>query len=79
MPSPSWFKRDIISPTTEFERDAVRHVQLVLRCMEITGKMDEETVSRLRGVQMLFGLPVTGALDLATAEQIERITVQHAI
>jgi hypothetical protein len=75
---PDWFKRDIIKPATEFERDAVRHAQRVLRCPE-TGAMDESFIARLRGVQMVFGLPPTGVLDLATAEQIERIVNQHAV
>lgn len=69
---PSWFKRTIIRPTTEFEHNAVTHMQRVLRCNE-TGEMDEATISHIRGLQHLFGLRVTGALDEATAIQIERI------
>lgn len=75
---PDWIKRDIIVPSTEFERDAVRHAQLVLKC-EITGTMNEETITRLRGLQMLFGLPVTGALDVRTAEKIEGIVNRYAV
>lgn len=79
MAKPDWIKRDIITPSNDFERAAVSHAQLVMRCAEVNGRMDEETVSRLRGLQMLFGLPVTGALDIRTAEQIERIVNQHAV
>lgn len=79
MPKPDWIKRDIIQPSNDFEREAVVHAQRVLRCAETDGKMNEETVTRLRGLQMLFRLPVTGALDIRTAEQIERIVNQHAI
>lgn len=75
---PDWIKRDIVVPATEFERDAVRHAQLVLRC-DVTGTMNEETVTRLRGLQMLFKLPVTGVLDVRTAEQIERIVNRYAV
>lgn len=75
---PSWIKRPIIRPANEFERDAVRHAQLVLRCPE-TGEMDQEFVVRLRGIQSLFGLRVTGHLDLETAEQIERLVNQYAV
>lgn len=71
-PHLAWWKRDIIVPTTEFERAAVVHTQRVLRCDE-TGKMDEATISHLRGLQALFGLPTTGILDEATARQIERV------
>ncbi len=79
MSKPAWIKRDIVQPSNDFERAAVVHAQRVLRCAEVNGKMDEETVTRLRGIQMLFGLPVTGALDIRTAEQIERIVSQYAV
>ena len=69
---PEWFKRTIIRPSTEFERDAVMHVQRVLRC-DVTGEMDDSTVSHIRGLQGLFGLRVTGVLDEATAAQVEKI------
>lgn len=72
MSNLEWFKRTIIRPTTEFERDAVSHVQRVLRC-PVSGEMDEATVSHIRGLQSLFGLRVTGVLDEATASQVERI------
>lgn len=75
---PAWFKRNIIRPTTAFEHDAVIHAQRVLRCAE-TGEMDESTISHLRGLQALFGLPTTGILDEATAKQIERIRNQYAV
>lgn len=78
MSSPAWFKRTIIRPATQFERDAVTHVQRVLRCPE-NGEMDEATISHLRGLQQLFGLRVTGVLDEATAIQIERIRVYGAV
>jgi hypothetical protein len=72
MMKPVWFKRTIIRATTEFEKDAVTHVQRVLRCPE-TGEMDETTISHIRGLQHLFGLRVTGVLDEPTAVQVERI------
>lgn len=75
---PDWIKRDIVTPANDFEREAVRHSQRVLRCAE-TGSMDEEFITRLRGIQMLYRLPVTGALDLATAEQIDRMVNRYAV
>lgn len=69
---PSWFKRTIVRPTTEFEHNAVTHVQRVLRCPE-TGEMDEATISHIRGLQSLFGLSVTGTINEETARQIERL------
>jgi hypothetical protein len=72
MPKPSWYKKRIISPTTDFEREAVAYVQRVLS-LEETGELDDLTKSKLRGVQFIFGLPTTGVLDDATAEEIERI------
>lgn len=74
---PSWFKRTIIRPTTEFEHDAVTHVQRVLRCPE-TGEMDEGTISHIRGLQQLFGLRVTGYIDEQTARQVDRIRSRYA-
>ena len=75
---PPWFKRTIIRPANDFEREAVTHAQRVLRC-DTTGEMDEATVSHLRGIQSLFGLRVTGALDEPTAIQIERIRGYYAV
>lgn len=75
---PAWFKRTIIRPATQFERDAVTHVQRVLRCPE-TGEMDEATISHIRGLQQLFSLRVTGVLDEATAIQVERIREYGAV
>lgn len=75
---PVWFKRNIIKPTTQFERDAVIHVQRVLRCPE-TGEMDEVTISHIRGLQALFNLPTTGIIDEATAEQVDRIVNYYAV
>lgn len=70
--APTWFKRTIIRPSTQFEHDAVTHVQRVLGC-DVNGEMDESTISHIRGLQNLFGLRMTGVLDEATAEQVERI------
>lgn len=74
---PSWFKRTIIRPTTEFEHDAVTHVQRILRCPE-TGEMDDGTISHIRGLQQLFGLRVTGYIDEQTARQVDRIRSRYA-
>lgn len=71
--SPAWFRRDIMStPTREFEIDAVKHVQRVLRTPE-SGLMDDETKAAIRGMQMLFGLRISGIIDLETAQEIERL------
>jgi peptidoglycan hydrolase-like protein with peptidoglycan-binding domain len=67
-----WYKRRIFVATTPEEHDAVIHVQRVFS-IEPTGNLDYETKSRIRGLQKLFNLPVTGIIDDATAEQIERI------
>lgn len=72
MPKPSWYDRRIYTVTTDYEREAVTYVQRVLRCKE-TGELDNETVSHIRGLQVLFGLRPSGIIDDATAEQIERI------
>lgn len=69
---PDWFERDIIEPANEAERDAVRVAQRALRVTP-SGEMDASTRSALRGLQHLFGLPVTGIIDLATAEQIDAL------
>ncbi|UVD39711.1 hypothetical protein SEA_ROSEPHARIE_47 [Streptomyces phage RosePharie] len=67
-----WYERRIYAVTTEQEREAVLHVQLVLG-IDQTGELDEPTKSHIRGLQSLFGLRTTGIIDDATAEQIERI------
>ena len=72
MSAPTWIKRDIRIVTTDKERDCVLHVQKALGWAE-TGTLDDGTRSQLRGLQSLFGLSATGYLDLATAEQVERI------
>lgn len=69
---PTWLRRDVIRATADWEHDAVRHAQLVLRC-PITGEMDDITITHIRGIQMLFGIPVSGILDEATAEEIDRL------
>lgn len=75
--SPEWFENDIIFPTSDFERSAVRHAQRVLRVDE-TGLLDGPTRAVLRGFQGLFGLRMTGILDLNTAIKIEEVRHQHA-
>jgi hypothetical protein len=77
MTKPTWIKRDIVVASTPFERDAVIHTQRVMRCEE-TGQIDEATASHLRALQVLFGLRPSGYLDVATAEQIERLQVWGA-
>lgn len=64
--TPEWFPRDVITPTSETERGAVRVAQRALRLVP-TGEMDEPTRASLRGTQRLYGLPVTGILDAETA------------
>jgi len=76
--SPDWFENDIsYDPFTEYDREAVRHAQRVLR-VEETGCMDGPTRVVLRGFQGLFGLPMTGILDLATAIKIEQVRNRYA-
>lgn len=74
---PSWYKRRIYAPVTEQEHAAVKYVQQVLHCNE-TGELDESTVSHIRGFQSLFGLPVSGIIDDATAEQINHVWPEGA-
>lgn len=69
---PSWYRRRIYAPVTVEEHSAVMYVQRVLHCKE-TGELDEETVSSIRGFQMLFGLTPNGIIDDATAEQVGRV------
>jgi len=73
LEKPTWFNRDIVhTPTREFDIDAVKHVQRVLRCPE-SGIMDDFTRAHIRGMQHVFGLSVSGIIDLETAVEIERI------
>ncbi len=67
-----WFHRTVIAPTTEQDRECVRHVQQVLE-VPITGVMDPATRSGILTVQHVFNLPPTGAIDQSTAQQIERL------
>lgn len=68
----AWYKRRIFIGTTDDDREAITHVQRVLRCDE-TGVLDDATVSHIRGLQSLFSIRPTGIIDDATAECIERI------
>lgn len=65
-------ERVIIRPANEGEREAVRTAQRALR-LDPTGEMDYATVASLRAVQLRFKLPVTGVLDRATAEALDRL------
>lgn len=65
-------ERVIIRPANEGEREAVRTAQRALGLDE-TGNMDEATLVKLRGVQRLFKLPVTGVLDRPTAQALDRL------
>jgi hypothetical protein len=78
-PKPGWFKRNIIRPSTAFEHDAVSHVQRVLNVPTISGEMDEDTISSIRGLQQLFNLNVTGYLNEETAVQIERLRNRYTV
>jgi hypothetical protein len=70
---PPWFNREIIhSPTRDFDIEAVKHVQRVLRVPE-SGVMDEGTRQHIRGMQNLCGLAVTGTINLETAKEIDRL------
>jgi peptidoglycan hydrolase-like protein with peptidoglycan-binding domain len=62
----------VIAPVSEAEREAVRVAQRALR-LTPTGNMDEPTKASLRGTQRLYGLPVTGILDAATAIVIDEL------
>lgn len=70
--NPGWFPRDIIAPANDRERDAVRVAQRALRLIP-TGNMDEPTKASLRGTQRVFGIPVSGVLDAATARVIDSL------
>ena len=70
--NPVWFLRDIFAPVSDAEREAVRVAQRALRLIP-TGEMDEPTRASLRGTQRLYGIPVSGILDAATAEVIDKI------
>jgi len=69
---PVWYKRRVLTIRNESDRETVRHVQRVLS-LEETGELDPNTVSKIRGVQFVFGIPTTGIIDDATAEEIDRI------
>lgn len=71
-PALPWWRRVIITPTTEADRDCVKHVQVVLE-LTPTGEMNSETRQGIINVQTVFGLPVTGAIDERTAQQVERL------
>lgn len=65
-------ERDVISPVSPGEHEAVRIAQRALNLVP-TGDLDEPTRASLRGVQRLFGAEVTGVLDRRTAALIERL------
>lgn len=68
--TPPWFPRDVVTPVSDREHEAVRVAQRALR-LSPTGEMDEPTKASLRGAQRLWGIPVTGILDARTAIVID--------
>lgn len=69
---PEWLPRDIITPYSDAEHAAVATAQRALR-LNPTGDMDESTCASLRGTQRLFGIQVTGILDVATAAALDSL------
>ena len=65
-------ERVIIAPANAAEHEAVKTAQRALRLAE-TGEMDEDTRRALRGVQQLFKIPVSGVLDRATCEALDKL------
>ncbi len=70
--TPEWLPRDIVSPASEPEIEAVRIAQRTLR-LNPTGELDESTRASLRGLQRFYGLQVHGNLDRATALRIDAL------
>lgn len=66
MSTPAWWQSDMYKGDTS---PGVDVVQTRLRAIR-TGIYDDQTIVRVRGYQRLFGLPVTGIVDSATAEMI---------
>lgn len=64
--------RDIVRPVNDRDRNRVKKVQLILRCPQ-TGEMDSETVSHIRGIQVLFGIRPTGIIDKHTYDTIKTL------
>lgn len=69
---PDWFSRPIISPLGQHDAQTIKLAQLLVRVPQ-TGVMDGATVSALRGIQRMFNLPVSGALDLETARALDSL------
>lgn len=67
-----WLTRDILTPASDEEREAVRTAQRALR-VPVTGEMDTATRTALRAVQYVFGLPAHGSLDRPTAALLDRL------
>lgn len=76
--APSWWKRPIIFGVGPADKLTIEHVQRVLRC-NVTGIMDEDTRSHVRGFQALMGLRPTGVIDEETATRLERIRSMHSV
>jgi len=68
----TWLPRDIITPVSDVEHEAVRVAQRALR-LEPTGNMDEPTRASLRGLQRFYGLAVSGCLDTPTAQRVDAL------
>jgi hypothetical protein len=65
-------ERVIIAPANDSERESVRTAQRAL-LLDETGEMDDATKAHLRALQHYSKLPVTGVLDRATAEALDRL------
>lgn len=70
VPTKPW--HDIVRCATDGDREIVREVQLIL-ALPMTGEMDPQTISHIRGVQRIFNLRVTGVLDEYTMQYISEL------
>lgn len=74
---PTWYTSRVYAIINKEDEESVLYFQRAFGLKE-TGLLDANTVSHLRGLQLIAGIPTTGVLDDATASEINRIFPEGA-
>ena len=76
MGAPDWYKPQPHSPLIVYGSDTIKDIQRTLLLRE-SGVMDDDTVTHIKGLQHVLGIPATGIVDEATAIGIERLRSRY--
>ena len=78
MSAPEWYRYQPFSPHQVYSEAVIRDIQRTLSVPE-SGRMDEATISHVKGLQYALGIPGTGRIDEATATGIQQLRDRYAV